>query len=170
MTTYARCETDQDYADAAQFLLAHKLDLHPSLTTLDILPMFYHYVTNGYLIIVRGDDGQTVSVCAYYHGSPEHAFEDKETALIDVAVTARAHRGTRLFLRGLAYTMRSIASTHPEVKEVRFAALADNEYICRLYRKFAESSHIRKGDVGEEIVFRSSIDNIIAFLAKYDAV
>jgi len=163
----SRCVTDEDYAKVSLFLLKYRHSLHPSFATMDVVTMLYSYITNGHLIQVRDDDGQIVAMCAYYLGTPEREFADRETAFIDVAVVHPEYRGTRLFLTGLTYTFKSILAEHAEVREIRFTALAENKYVCKLYDKIATFTHMRKGTAGEEKVFRANLDEISAFLTKF---
>jgi len=162
-----RCITDEDYAKVSLFLLKYKHSLHPAFMTMDVVTMLYGYITNGHLIQVRDPEGQVVAMCAYYLGTPERDFADRGTAFIDVAVVHPEYRGSRLFLTGLTYTFKSILEEHDGVREIQFAALAENQYVCRLYAKIAAFTHTREGFAGEERVFRANLDEINAFLTKF---
>ncbi|MBD2846983.1 hypothetical protein IDH44_17435 [Paenibacillus sp. IB182496] len=64
---------------------------------------------------------------------------------------ARRYRGGRVFRRGLAFLADYLTETHPEVREMRFAALANNAYLCRRYGKFARERGRRDGTIGPDI-------------------
>lgn len=162
-----RCTSDEDFAKVSLFLLANKRSLHPSFSTMDAITMLYSYITDGHLIQVTNADGLVTAMCAYYLGTPEQDYADKEVAFIDVAIAHPEYRGSRLFLTGLKYTFQSILANHAEVREIRFAALSENKYVCKLYAKFATFSYRRDGAIGEEMVFRANIDEINAFLTKF---
>ncbi len=163
----SRCISDDDYAAASLFLLANRRSLHPSFSTMDVVQLLYSYITDGHLVQVTDENRRIVGLGAYYVGTPEQDFADKEVAFVDVAIAHPEYRGTKVFLTGLTYMVSCIRSDHPDVREMRLAALAENEYNCRLYAKFARFSHMREGLSGEEKVFRTGIDEISAFLTKY---
>jgi ribosomal protein S18 acetylase RimI-like enzyme len=162
-----RCTRDEDYAKVSLFLLANRRSLHPSFSTMDTIMMLYSYITDGHLIQVTDTDGRVIAMCAYYLGTPERDYVDQEVAFIDVAIVHPEHRGSRIFIVGLKYTFQSILAAHPEVREIRFAALSENKYVCKLYAKIAKFSHTREGSSGEETVFRAKVDEINAFLTKF---
>ncbi|MCI3918856.1 hypothetical protein MO973_01245 [Paenibacillus sp. TRM 82003] len=168
--TYASCVADDDFAKASLFMLERKYDLHPSFTTLQMVALIYGYITQG--TIFRGElpDGRTISIAAYYQGTPERDFVDKDVVLIDVAILDRPYRGTRSFLHGLDQLIESIRCRHPEVQEVRFSARSANEYLYKLYSKFATFAYSRDGDSGEESVFSANITHLGDMLARYRRV
>jgi hypothetical protein len=112
-------------------------------------------------------DGTIIAVAAYYHGTPEQNFEDKEVALIDITVMDRTYRGTRYFLQGFEEMIGYIERTHPEVKQLRLAALSENKYLCRLYSKFAVISSKREREIGEETVFSEDISRIRSSFSRF---
>ena len=149
------------------FLFANKRSLHPSYSTMDVVQLLYSYITDGHLVQVTDENRRIVGLGAYYVGTPEQEFADKDVAFVDVAIAHPEYRGTRVFLKGLAYMVACIRSDHPGVRELRLAALAENEYNCKLYAKFAKLSHIREGSLGEEVVFTTGIEEISAFLTRF---
>lgn len=167
---FGRCSSDNDYARIASFMVERRRDLHPSLCTIEMVTMIYRYMTDGHLIYVKDDDGRIVGACAYYLGTPEEDFRDRGTALIDLAILDESLRGSRIFLNGLRYTINSIADSHPEVETVRFCALSDHPYLCRLYAKFARYVGTREGSVGEESVFSEEIGQIRTTLNRLHPV
>ncbi|MDG0792503.1 hypothetical protein OMP38_17700 [Cohnella ginsengisoli] len=88
----AVCATDDDFAQASLFLLEHMRDVHPSFSVLDTVTLAYHYIAEGSIVLVREGE-EAVGLGAYYHGTREEAFNDKEIALIDLALAVRSHRG-----------------------------------------------------------------------------
>lgn len=167
---YQRCVSDEDLANVSLFFLHYKRDLHPSFTTMDAVTVLYMYMTQGYLIQVTDDNNRVIGASAYYHGTQEQKFKDKDVAFVDMAVIDNAYRGTLLFIKGLRYMVSRIVEDHPEARELRFAALAENDYLCKLYSKFTETSYTREGMVGEEMVFCVKINKIRAILNKFDSV
>ncbi|TBL73951.1 hypothetical protein [Paenibacillus thalictri] len=166
MTHYTHCTTDDEFADISLFLLDHRLDLHASLSTVDIISLLYSFITEGHLIRVTDDEHRTIAALTYYHGTPENEFADRHTAMIGLTVADRTYRGSRLFFNGLRFIVDHIAEQHPEVQEVQFAAVKENTYLCRLYSKFMTFSHLRDGRNGQEMVFCEKINNLKATLAK----
>ncbi|UQZ81772.1 hypothetical protein SK3146_00928 [Paenibacillus konkukensis] len=165
-----RCTTDEDFARASLFMLENRHDFHRSFTVVDAIGLLYSYTSQGHLIQVRDAGGRVIGVLAYYHGTPEKEFKDKEVAFADMAIADRAHRKTKLFVQGLRFWVNEIVNEHPEVEELRLAALQENGYLCRLYSKFSEMSYTREGALGPEIVFCVKVNKIMAILKKFDKV
>ncbi|TMV50925.1 hypothetical protein FE783_09705 [Paenibacillus mesophilus] len=164
------CTTDDDFAKVSLFVLDNKHDLHPSFCTMDMVEALYTHVTQGHLVFIENADKRVIGASAYYHGTPERDFQDKDIAFLDMAIADPAYRGTRLFLTGLQYMVNEIAQEHPEVQEIRLAALADNAYLCRLYSKFTETSYSREGAALEQLVFCVKINKLQGILNKYGKV
>lgn len=165
-----RCVSDDDFAKASLFMLAHKRDLHPSYTTLEMVTLIYSYATQGHLLCITDTDNRVIGVAAYYYGTPEQEFRDKDVALVDMAIADKAYRGSRLFIQGLQYLVSTIIEEHPEVQELRLAALAENDYLCRLYSKFTSARSVREGTHGKEIVFCEKINTLRGTLKKFTRV
>jgi len=168
MTLYCQmCESEDDFAQAGLFLLAHKRDLHPSFTTLEMVTLLYSYDTNGRLLFAADDSNRVVGIAAYYYGTPDREFQNKDVAWVDVVIFDKAYRGSRLFLQGLLYLVDRIVERHPEVQEVHLAALEDNAYLRRLYSKFATAGGVREGTHDREITFYVNINTIRTILEKF---
>jgi hypothetical protein len=165
-----RCTTDEDFAKVCLFVLDNKHELHRSFYTMDMVEVLYTYVTQAHMVFVEDADNRVIGASAYYHGTPERDFQDKDIAFLDMAIADKAYRGTRLFLVGLQYMVNQIAQEHTEVQEIRLAALADNAYLCRLYSKFTETSYSRTGTELEQLVFCVKINKLKAILRKYGRV
>ncbi|NOV01066.1 hypothetical protein [Paenibacillus planticolens] len=165
-----RCVTDDDFAQASLFFLANRRDMHPSYSTIDTITLLYRYMKQGRIIQALDRDERMIGVSAYYHGTPEHDFEDKHIALMDMAVLSRTHRGSRMFLKGLSFMVDEITAGEPDVQEIQLAALADNVYLCRLYAKFTDSSREFDSEMGKQVIFSVKINNLKAFLDKYKKV
>ncbi len=161
------CTSDEDLAEASLFLLKNKRSLHPSFTTMDTVSLIYSYITDGHLFQLLDSSNKLIGVWAYYHGTPERNFEDKEVIFMDIAILDKAYRGTRIFIQGLALFVNQVIADYPDVQEIRLAALSANTYICRLYSKIFNTSHKREGSIGEETVFSTNIDQIRSFIKKF---
>lgn len=167
---FKRCSSEDDLAEVSLFLLDRRHDLHPSITTLDMVTLLYQYITQGHLHCGMDRDGRVVGAFAYYVGAPEEEFADRTFVLLDIVILDKAYRGTRFFLNCLDYMEDCIRKDHPEAEKARFAALADNGYLCKLYAKFATPCYSREGASGTEMVFSERIDKICSTLQKYKHV
>lgn len=167
--TFAVCETDDEFAQASLFLLQRIRDVHASYSTLSATALIYSYLTEGHLVLAK-DGGIPVAVGVYFHGTRENGFADKDVALIDLALSDRAYRGSLLFAEGLAFMVNTIAQRHPGVREIRLAAQSDNRYLNRLYAKFVEPCGVRDGEWGPETIYAGSIGNIRSVLEKWNRV
>lgn len=168
--TFKHCVTDDDYAGISLFLLERKFDLHQSFTTLQMVTLLYSYITQGYLHQGALPDGRIIVGGGCYIGTPANDFADRNVALIDSVILDKAYRGTRYFFASLQYIIDWIRKTHPEVEEVRLAALSENAYLCRLYAKFASFAYKQEGSVGEETVFAENIDRMGDILSRFRRV
>ncbi|KRF07192.1 hypothetical protein ASG89_17770 [Paenibacillus sp. Soil766] len=168
--SYQKCVSDDDFAKASLFMLARKRDLHASYSTLDMVILIHSYVTQGNLITAKDDNNRVIGMVAYYFGTPEQEFQDKEIALVDIAIADKAYRGSRLFIQGLQYMVHEIMEGNPQVEEFRLAALAENDYLCRLYAKFTSTRFERDGTYGKEVVFCEKINILRDTLKKFTRI
>ncbi|MEK5257424.1 hypothetical protein [Paenibacillus sp. FSL E2-0201] len=165
-----RCENDADYAKASLFILNNRRDLHPGFTTVDMIALIYSYLSEGQILNIMDINGQVIAIAAYYQGTPDLHFEDKHVAYVDNVILDRAHRNTRVFIRGFNGLIEQIIQDHPETEEFRFAALNDNAYLQKLYSKFAKLSYTREGELGKENIYSTEISSIRALLAQFGRV
>jgi hypothetical protein len=171
MTTHIKCcSHDEDYAKVSLFFLENRHDLHPAYSTMDMVYLIYCYITQGHLLYIEDEEHQVIAASAYYVGTPEHDFTDKDIALLDIAIFNKAYRGTRLFIRGLCFKVNLIIERHPEVQELRLVAHASNNYVSKLYSKLTTSSYSREGPLGEEIIFCVKIHQLRATLNRFSKV
>lgn len=163
---FRRCVSNDELAKVSLFTLAHKREMHPSFGTLDMVFQLTTYMTQGHLLYLADAEERVIGVIAYYHGTPEEEFNNKEIAFVDAAILDEAYRGTRLFVKGLHYMVEQIMEAHPDVQELRFVAYSENTYICRLYSKFSNVSCTREGPAGEETVFCVKIHDLCSTLKE----
>ncbi|MEI7024080.1 hypothetical protein [Paenibacillus sp. y28] len=164
------CTSDEDFANFSLFFLENKHDLHPSLSVLDGVTLIYSYLTEGYLCQIADENGRVRGISAYYHGTRENEFLDKDVVYFDMAILDQSLRRSRVFMKSFSSMVFHIAETHPEVQELRLAALSDNAYLCGMYAKLTRSSYKREGAIGEETVFCVKINEICSMLKKYNRV
>ncbi|WP_310187791.1 hypothetical protein [Bacillus sp. 3255] len=153
-------------AKVSLFAVENRRELHPSYGTLDMVSLLCSHITQGHLIAIMDSDDNVLGMMTYYQGTPEKDFADQEIAFVNFAIMDKAHRGTRLFVKGLYYMVELIAEAHPNVQELRFNALSENTYICKLYSKFANISHTQESPLGEETVFCVKIHQIRTTLTR----
>jgi hypothetical protein len=169
---YRRCVSDEDLAKFCLFFLDYKRDLHPAYSVIDALNVLHLYLTRpqAYLVQITDDNSRVIGASAYYHGTEEQEFNDKDVAFLDMAIMNRTYRGSRLFLNGLQFLVSQIEENHPEVQEIKLAALAENDHLCKMYAKITETSYIREGVVGEEKVFCVKLNKLKTIFKKYNRV
>lgn len=160
---------DEDYAQASLFLLKQKRELHPAFTAIEMVALIHSYITKGGLVLVKDASGMIIAIAAYYHGTMEKDFEDKDQVVqVDVAILIRALRTSRIFVRGFQILLTQILEENPGVKQFTFHALAENTYLQLLYSKFAALSHTYEGSIGLENVYVAEIDELRSFLARFN--
>lgn len=168
MAHYQICETDQAFSEASIFILDRKRDLHPSFSTVGMTANIYRYITEGRLYLAKEKpNGPIMSVTAYFHGTPESEFADRDVILVDMVIADKSYRGSRHFAAGFATFLDHLLASHPEATVLRVVALTENAYNCRLYSKFMTASGVREGATGQETVFSGRILQIRGILAKY---
>ncbi|MGG1552548.1 hypothetical protein [Paenibacillus ferrarius] len=165
--TFSFCETDEDFAQFGLFFLAHRRDLHPSYATIYAVTALYSYIADGRILQAKLADGSIAGAVAYFHGTPEQDYQDRQTVLLDLAIADRSLRGSRLFLSGLAELAEHLAAHHPEVEEVHIVTLAENAYLRRLYGKFAQAGPEIEGVLGREVRYQVKISELRGFLSKF---
>ncbi|MBJ6360348.1 hypothetical protein JFN88_03300 [Paenibacillus sp. MAHUQ-46] len=169
-TTCKRCLSDDEISSVSQFILKNRRDLHPAYTTLDMVALLYSYITEGNLVCIVDENQRVLGASAYYLGTRERNFEDKEIVFADLVICDRTIRGSRLFMKGFIYLIELIVEEHPEVREIQFSALSENTYVCNLYAKLANKSHTREGLIGEETVFSEQVSTLKTALKKFQRV
>ncbi|WP_284638132.1 hypothetical protein [Paenibacillus silviterrae] len=168
MTTIVkRCVSDEALAAVSLFAIENRHELHPSFGTLDMVSLLCSHITQGHLIYITDADHRVFGMMTYYHGTPDKEFNDKEIAFVNFAIMDRAYRGTRLFAKGLYYMVELIIEAHPDVQELRFNALSENAYLCRLYSKFASATYTQESKLGEETVFCAKIHQLRSTLSRF---
>jgi len=161
------CNDDHNLAKAALFIMEHKHTIHPAYTTTDMVALIYGYVTNGHIITVKDGNGDIIGITAFFIGTEDEQFRNKQIAYVDVAVCTKEYKLSRIFMRGLSYLIRTLATEYPTVEQVQFAALIENEYLCKLYGKLTTSHFDRPGTIGDERVFSAPISHFQSFLTKF---
>lgn len=166
------CDREEQLAEIGRFIFQHKKQLHPSYATLDTLSVIYSYVTEGHIIQVTDEENRIAGMTAFYHGTKENGFQDKDIIFIDIAIasTEVRQRASRVFVMGLAYLLEQVAERFPEAKRIRLVALSDNRYVCKLYSKFVRPVATRPGERGEETVFEEEITRVGDYLRKLGRV
>ncbi|WP_270171144.1 hypothetical protein [Paenibacillus sp. SYP-B4298] len=162
-----RCETDQERAQVSLFLLKNRRDFHPSFTVQDIMDLIYSYMTEGHAIYIADDQGAVLGVCAYYIGTREQQFADRERAFLDMGLSHRSVRGTRAFVKGLIYLIDQLEEQHDGIQEVCFRTLTEKRDLTRMYAKFARLVGTMEGPLGEESCFAESLPELKANLDKF---
>jgi len=167
---YKLCQNDSDFAKASLFIMENKWDLHAGFSTLDMVDLLYSYATEGRILMLTDPEERIIAVAAYYIGTPEERFTDRDIAFVDLALTDEAYRGTRLFVRGLTILAEVLQQEPHPIQELRFVAHSDNSYLCRLYRKFTTSSTSREGSLGPETVFYVTFQYLTTILNRYNNI
>jgi len=91
---------------------------------------------------------------------------DGEIAYIDSVILEEKYRSTRLFLQGFRHLTHLMSQENPHIKQVRFNALADNQYIVGLYGKFAQVIGEQEGVFGREYSFSSPFEELLRYLNR----
>ena len=94
--------------------------------------------------------GQLVGAMGYFFGDPSEQFADKSILFMYVGAILPEHRGSRLFLQGLRFSLRQMQAT--PVAQIRLQAEAANSFTNRLYSRFAKPVGRSRSLRGVEVI------------------
>ncbi len=165
---YRMCESDEDYARYTQFYIRHYQNFSKSYTLTDALLHILGTVSESRIMLILSESEQVI-------GWGQYRFLDQAeldnslgaTVFIDSVIVDSSNRSNRLFVRGFRQLLQFIEQDNPNVQHITFNALANNDYLNRLYAKFATAAGVREDTDEREHVFTARYDHVKQYLQAF---
>ncbi|MFD0715817.1 hypothetical protein [Paenibacillus sp. GCM10027626] len=134
-----KCETDEQWYRLSEFLIKHSNKMNPLLHPSSILLELLTYKQNGGILYgeIRG---QIVCSLGYCIGTPDRQFANPSDAFIGSAILLEQFRFSKLFYSGCGAFIEEMKAAEIPITRVYFNTLQNNEYLNRLYGKFAQKT------------------------------
>jgi hypothetical protein len=111
------------------------------------------------------DGALLCSMGGFFYGEPEQDFSNKEVGFIYVAGILPDYRLSRVFFRGLVFTLQAFAAIG--FQEFRLQARASDPYTNGLYGRFAARLGEGKSLRGDPVItYGGPVDDALAFLQR----
>lgn len=151
--TIRTCQEDHEYEQYIRFFLKHRDQMTPPYPIAYAVQVLALQILKGHIIIGLDDNEEVMGSLAYYYGTPEQQFEDRQHVLIEVLLIKEEYRKTLAFMQGLIYLASEIEDSGLQVDQVLFYAHSESAYLKRLYSKFAKQVSKREAHLGEIDVY-----------------
>ncbi|WEK54720.1 MAG: GNAT family N-acetyltransferase [Candidatus Cohnella colombiensis] len=165
------CQSDADLAQYALFFIRHQKEFNHQFSLANSLIHILRTVQHSHYILVLDDSDQVVGWGHYRFLNAEQQHDPHgELAFLDSTILLPAYRGGRTFLQGFRFLVNQISAQNPHVRTVQFHALADNDYLNRLYHKFAHRIGQSEGYHGVENVYETDFQSLMQYLLTTKSV
>jgi len=116
--------------------------------------------------VIAGYDGsRLVAMLGYFYGEPQCDYINKETAFMYVAGIREPYRLTRVFYKGLIFSLQQFQKAG--ARAIKLQAEAANPYTNKLYGHFARPIARSKSLRGKDVItYSGSIEDALAYLRR----
>ncbi|RJE86189.1 hypothetical protein D3P07_19110 [Paenibacillus sp. 1011MAR3C5] len=152
------CERDSDYARFAGFYIVHRRQFRRNYTIDSASAHILMTLPSCHILLVENGTGDLIGFTQYYYEA------DTDTAFIESAILLEEYRSSRVFFEGFRDMVRFVCRDYPSVRRFRFHVLAENRYLNRLYRKFADPAGERESYDEPELIYISELYRLKAYL------
>lgn len=153
-----QCATDQDYAALTRFYLQHCREFDGQYMLQDGLAHLISTISDSRFLLFHDQKGEMIAFIQY------RCEKDQKSVCIDSAILVKEFRSSRVFYEGLRDLAKCIRNDYPETDSLYFFAIADDKYINRLYRKFAEIVDVGERNGRKEHVYAVNMDQLFQYL------
>jgi hypothetical protein len=116
-------------------------------------------------VIAAYDGSLLVAMLGYFYGEPQCDYVNNDTAFMYVAGIREPYRLTRVFYKGLIFSLQHFQQAG--AKAIKLQAEAANPYTNRLYGRFALPIAHSKSLRGKEVVtYGGSIEDALGYLLR----
>lgn len=161
--TLKRCIDDQEYGQFIRFFLKYREQMTPPYPLSYAIQVLAQQVQNGHIIIGLDENEEVMGSLAYYYGTPEQNFEDKQNVHIEVLLIKEEFQRSTAFINGFDYFIQEIENSGCNVEQVLFYAFKESAYLRRLYSKFAKKVSEREAHLGILDVYAVSFKEFSEF-------
>lgn len=159
------CQNDDEYEQFVRFFLEHRGEfLHP-YSVKDAIFFIERSIRKEEILLACNERNEAIGFLSYSLGSPDNGYEDRHVAYISFLLIRQDYRKSTLFLHGLERVIESVGQKG--VNEVRFKASVDNDYLRRLYGKFAAVVSQKKNDNYDEDIYSIPYSDFVRFVTRF---
>jgi len=114
--------------------------------------------------VIAGYDGShLVAMLGYFYGESQCDYVNRETVFMYVAGIQEPYRLTRVFYKGLVFSLQQFQKAG--AKAIKLQAEAANPYTNKLYDRFAQSIGRGKTLRGKDVItYSGSIEDALCYL------
>ncbi|URN94809.1 MAG: hypothetical protein NAG76_00680 [Candidatus Pristimantibacillus lignocellulolyticus] len=169
MYAYSKlCETDEEYALFSKFFIQYREHFSKDFILEDALIHLISYLEYSSVIMSYNTKQQLIACAQYWIiGEDDINYEaNGRTVYISSAIIIPYARSTRVFICGFRDLINHIAMHQPHIRNIRFSAQVDNQYLNTLYRKFAIFINTEEGAYGVENRYEVPLLQLQSFLNR----
>ena len=142
-----KCETDEQWYRISEFFVRHGNMMNPLLHPSSILLEILTYKENGGVLYGEAR-GQIVCALGYCIGTPDRQFDNPSDAFVGSVILLDQFRFGKLFYSGWKALIEELNAAEVPVTHMHFHALKENEYLNRMYGRFAQTTGEFRNEYG----------------------
>lgn len=159
------CRSDEDYAAFCRYFIANRKQFHSAYTLEDALLHLLEHIRDARILLVLDGSDQVVGWGHYMLANEQHEYDaEGHIAFIPSTILSPEYRQSRIFFNGLQKLVTWIGKETPQANTVRFAAVAEDAYLNRLYSKFAEPCRKEQGPFGDTVIYSADMETLRRYL------
>lgn len=161
--------TDEQAAQFAAFFIRNREQFSKDMVLDEALIHLLYCVEHMSLILSYDEADELIAALNYWTvaNAEDTAYApDGSIVFISSALIAKQERSSRVFMHGFRDLINYIHEQNPEIHKVVFNARADNEYLNKLYSKFASFSNVVEGLHGPECQYSVDLLQLKTFLNR----
>lgn len=166
--TMKTCKEESDYAQYMKFFLTNRHFIQPVYPVKFVVELMAVQVLHGHIIMGMDEQGQVVGATAYYFGTPDRDFVNRDQVYIEITLMNESFRGTTAFMQGFLYLVEEIERSGLPVREVLFFANSGSDYLRKLYSKFSNTVAHQTLNGVEQDVYLIPFDRFAAYIRTFD--
>lgn len=165
LVQFRSCNSDLDYAQFTLFFLQNRHAFSPSFSLADSLIHLLGFLSDSQVILIEEGSTKVIGWGHYqFMNAEREAAPDGETAFIHSVFVSLDYRSSRVFLWGFRYLAEQIQAVNHQARYVEFCARCEDDYLNRLYSKFAQVVGEQEGHFGQENIYRVELSRLVAYL------
>gem|GEM_PF-1423149 len=167
MITYHLCSNEWLWSQYTLFYLQHRQEIITDYTVKYVIQDIVRYMDDGHAILALNEMEEVIAITACYYEVPDPNRVKKDAAVLHNSYVLPEYQTSRVFLRGLSYSVEEIGKARPQVTEVRMHAGVDKPYLHRIYSKIAQRSGVT-GDSGKRFTeFVTSYEELSRYCRQF---
>ena len=116
-------------------------------------------------VIAAYDGSLLVAMLGYFYGEPQCDYVNNDTAFMYVAGIREPYRLTRVFYKGLIFSLQQFQKAG--ARAIKLQAEAANPYTNKLYGRFARPIAKSKSLRGKEVItYSGSIEEALGYMQR----